>query len=552
MLAFSTVDCWIVAAYILVATVPGLLCRKYIRGQDDFLIAGRSLSVYLATVTLAATEMGLVTVVYMAQFGFVNGLSGMVLGLIAAAATMAVGLTGFMVSGLRASGATTVAEYYQKRYSTGVRLLGGFIIATAGIMNYGVFLRPEADFVRLITGIPDLSITALNAPDATPVVISSIKLVMVALIVLVLLYTMLGGMVSVTLTNYIRFVILAAGMALVTWWVCTHPDVGGFDGIVSAVKEHRPGYGLNPFATQAMPAGGYLGLGLIWILWQCLHWTGTNTWQTQAFRTAAADSPRTAKAMWTLTGINYFGRAIIPMLWGVAALAYFSRKDGLQRLDSIQAMPLFLANLPSGLLGLLLACMLAAFMSTHSGYLLAWSGVLTEDLVAPLIKKHFRVDLGPAARIWITRFFILCLAAWLLYWGLWFKPQSTIWNYLSVTGTMYVSGATALVAMGLYWRRANSRGAYLGLVGGALPGLVYLILRVVALIVEPALREPDHVAQTAIARLSMQFHEPYMGLVSFPLAMLGVYLGSIWGERAQDPATGPRIGTGSFMAAGGA
>ena len=551
-IAFAAVDWWILLVYILVATLPGFVCRKYIRGQEDFLIAGRSLSVYLATASLAATEMGLITVIYMAQMGFVNGLSGMMLGVIAAAATMFVGLTGFMVRGLRASGVTTVAEYYQKRYSTGVRLLGGLIIATAGILNYGVFLRPEADFVRLITQIPDLSITAVNTPGAVPIFISSIKLAMVLLIVLVLLYTMLGGMVSVTLTNYVRFIILAAGMALVTWWVCVHPDVGGFKGILAAVKEHRPGYGLNPFATQALPAGNYLGLGLIWVLWQCMLWTGTNTWQTQAFRTAATDSPRTAKMMWTLTGVNYFGRAVIPMLWGVAALAYFSHKGGLEGIDSVQAMPLFLTHLPEGLLGLLLACMLAAFMSTHSGYLLAWSGVLTEDLVAPLCKRLLGWELKPFVRIWITRFFILCLAAWLLYWGLWFKPQSTIWNYLSVTGTMYFSGAAALVAMGLYWKRANTRGAYLGLLGGALPGLVYLTLRIAALAVEPAMREADHVCQTGIAKLSVHFYEPYMGFMSFPLALLGMYLGSLWGERANDKATGPRIGTGSFMAAGGA
>ena len=215
--AFATVDYWIVAVYVLVATLPGLLCRKYVRGQDDFLIAGRSLSVYLATATLTATEMGLVTVVYMAQIGFVNGLSGMVLGLIAAGATVAVGLTGFMVSGLRASGATTVAEYYQKRYSTGVRLLGGLIIATAGIMNYGMFLRPEAEFVRTITGMHDLEIAAVGVPGAVPLFISSIKLTMVVMIGLgAALHDAGAAWWSVTLTNYVRFVLLSIGMALVT------------------------------------------------------------------------------------------------------------------------------------------------------------------------------------------------------------------------------------------------------------------------------------------------------------------------------------------------
>ena len=47
--AFDTVDWWIVGFYVLLATLPGFLCRKYIHGQADFLVAGRTLSVFLAT-----------------------------------------------------------------------------------------------------------------------------------------------------------------------------------------------------------------------------------------------------------------------------------------------------------------------------------------------------------------------------------------------------------------------------------------------------------------------------------------------------------------------
>jgi len=550
ILAFSTVDWWILLVYVLIATLPGFICRKYITGQDNFLLAGRSLSIFLATATLTATEMGLVTVMYMAQQGFVRGLSAMTVGLIAGGCTLFVGLTGFMVRGLRASGVTTVAEYYQKRYSPGVRLLGGVIIATAGILNYGVFLKVEADFVRLITEIPDtVTLTLGQGAAAQSIEFTSIRLVMSILVILVLLYTLMGGMVSVALTDYVQFVVLSLGMGLTTYWVWTNPHVGGFEGILEALQVHRPDYGVNPLIHRTT-ATGVVGIGLAWIVWQIMHWTATNTWQTQAFRTAAADSPRTAKIMWSLTGVNYFGRAIIPMFWGVAALAYFSHRGGLENItESVHAMPMFLKNLPAGLVGFLLAGMLAAMMSTHSGYLLAWSGVLTEDLVTPICKKVFGVELKHTIRIWITRFFILCLAGWLLYWGLWFKTPGPIWDYLAITGTMYLAGSAALVAMGLYWKRANTRGAYMALICGALPGLLYLAARIIAL---TAIREPGHVPVTAIAQFSAKLTEGTLGLISFPLAILGMFVGSLWGERARQRATGPRIGTGSFLAGGGA
>ncbi|MEP0841258.1 MAG: sodium:solute symporter family protein [Phycisphaerae bacterium] len=563
-LAFSNIDWWIVGVYLLIATVPGFFCRKYIKGQEDFLIAGRSLSIWLATATLTATEMGLVTVMYMAQMGFENGLSAMVLGVIAFCATLFVGLTGFMVSGLRRSGATTVAEYYQQRYSPGVRVLGGLIIATAGILNYGVFLKVEANFIRIITEVPDLNVTiddsgggwkltlakaaagpAATASDPTSTApgplppsppsaaggarsyhLSSIKLVMSILVVIVLLYTLLGGMVSVVLTDYIQFIVLTLGIGLTTWWILARePAVGGMEGVVEAVRVHRPYYGLDPTITV-----GAAGMGWLWIIWQTMHWLGTNTWQTQAFRTAATDSPRTARVMWSLTAVNYFGRAIIPMLWGAAAIAYLYNTRSpadLAGMDTLEAMPRLLhGTLPPVLIGFMCAGMLAALMSTHSSYMLAWSGVLTEDLIAP-IARAFGLHLPGGLRIWITRFFILCLGAFLIRFGLWYEFKKEVWGYLAVTGTMYVSGSTALLALGLYWRRASTAGAYLGLLFGAAPGLVYLTTRFLVLAGANGRLNPPEFVRTVDAFLT----DPKTGVMSFPLAILGMILGSVMFPR---------------------
>jgi solute:Na+ symporter, SSS family len=532
-LAFSSFDWLIVIGYMVVATAPGFLCRKYIRGQEDFLVAGRTLSVYLATATLTATETGLVTIMYMAEMGYRSGFSGMTLGLIAMSATLFVGLTGFMVAGLRRSGVTTLAEYYQQRYSRGVRILGGFIIATAGILNYGIFLRVEADFIALITQIPDVQISALSTAGvplaaSAPLFISSIKLVMTIMVLLVLVYTLVGGMVSVVITDYIQFIVMSAGMGVTTWWVVTRSGIGGFEGMVNAVQHLRPEYGWNPFVKN-----GALGIGLAWVLWQMMHWVATNTWQTGAFRTAATDSPRTAKAMWSLTAFNYFGRAIVPMLWGIGALAFLSQSGAnLKEIPSLQAMPLFLSRLPVGLVGLLMAGMLAALMSTHSSYLLAWSGVITEDLVTPIARITGR-EISAKWRIRLTRFFIICLAAFLLSFGLWFKVKETIWNYLAITGTMYFAGSSALLAMGLYWRRANTGGAYAGLALGALPGIAYIVLRIGALIAEPAMKIAGHIPEGWWARTSERMTDEWTGLISYPLAFTGMIVGSILWERRQ-------------------
>lgn len=580
-LAFSTVDWWIVGVYMLIATIPGFLCRKYIKGQDDFLIAGRSLNIWLATATLTATEMGLITVMYMAQMGFRNGFSAMIVGVIAGGTTLFVGLSGFMVAGLRRSGVTTLAEYYEKRYSRGVRVLGGIIIATAGILNYGVFLKVEAAFVSTITGVPDMTATvhdgdgnwkvtiqkvpaqaslAPSAPaagESSPAQasvapagakvyqISSIRLVMSILVVIVLLYVLLGGMVSVVLTDYIQFIVLTAGIGLTTWWVIKHPNVGGFAGMIDAVQQHRPGYGLDPTTTMEVTNPGtglkaLMGFGWLWIIWQCMHWTGSNTWQTQAFRTAATDSPRTAKTMWCLTAVNFFGRAIIPMLWGVAAIAFLSKTMSpadFARMDSMKGMPTMLGYLPAGLVGFMLAGLLAALMSTHSSYMLAWSGVITEDLVVPLLRA-VGINLPSWSRIWITRLFILCLGAFLIWFGLWYEFKEMVWGYLSVTGTMYVAGAAALIAMGLYWRRASTLGAYLGLVLGAAPGIVYLASRFLVL----AAQDGSPKLPQFVYQVNDFMTDPVTGIISFPLGFTGMIVGSLLqGRKPREPAGEPVV-----------
>jgi SSS family solute:Na+ symporter len=165
---------------------------------------------------------------------------------------------------------------------------------------------------------------------------------------------------------------------------------------------------------------------------------------------------------------------------------------------------------------------------------LAWSGVLTEDLVAPLLGVA-GIDLPQAWRIWVTRFFILCLGAFLLLFGLWFEVEGAVWDYLAVTGTMYVAGAMTLVAMGLYWRRANKTGAYVGLICGAAPGVIYLALRITTLIIEPAVKNAGHVPQHAIAKLSAAMTEPVTGVISFPLALVGMIVGSLWSGRRGSP-----------------
>lgn len=162
-------------------------------------------------------------------------------------------------------------------------------------------------------------------------------------------------------------------------------------------------------------------------------------------------------------------RKVIPMLWGIGAFIYLSVKVP-QLMEQFKAggyssqygMPIFISKIiPSGLLGIIAAGMFAAFMSTHDSYLLSWSSVITQDIISPL-----RGGLSDKSRLLINRITIVVIGFFLLIWGLWFEAPVSLWNYMAVTGSIYLSGAFTVIVAGLYWKKASSTGALIALLLG--------------------------------------------------------------------------------------
>ncbi len=508
---FSTLDWIIVIVYLVGTVIKGVWVNRYVGDLSDFIIAGRGLRIYLAIATMTGTEIGLVTIMYNAQEGFTRGLSAYVIGLCWLVGMLLIGLTGFIVYPLRKFEIMTIPEYYELRYGIRTRVVGGVILALAGILNMGLFLQAGARFMTGMLGIG----TGFG-----------LKVLMTGMLFMVLLYTTFGGMVSVVITDYVQFVVLGVAMVIATVWAVGHV---GWDNIVdTAVAQHGPS-GMNPVATD-----GYGWWYVVWMVYLAV--AGGALWATATTRALAARSPKTAQRLYGWTSITFFARVVIPVTWGAAALAFITATpelaaaflgDGPDRLNSQYAMPVFFARLlPSGFLGILAAGMMAGFMSTHDSYLLCWASVITQDVIAPLYRVGPRgrriagavsatlggaavagiaygvlnlfatptvpgvvlgflagvpcaawllrrvpqvleaPDLSERGRFIITRTVIVLIGVFLLVWGLWYEAPMTLWTYMAVTGTIYLAGAMACIGFGLYWRRANETGALIALVAG--------------------------------------------------------------------------------------
>ncbi|MCC6414852.1 MAG: sodium:solute symporter family protein [Opitutaceae bacterium] len=494
-MTLNALDWSIVIVYLVGCMAAGLWMRRFVNGVEDFVIAGRGMDVNLGVASLAATELGLVTIMYTAQLGYEKGFAGASVGVLMALATWLVGRTGFVIEPLRNARVMTIPELFENRFGPRVRWLAGLFVVLGGLLNMGIFLRLGGEFLVWATGMPP----------------SWLEWVMTILLGLVLLYTALGGMLSVLVTDYLQFLVMGVGIVITSVLVLI--NVGGYDLITTlqaawagAGDLKLPAHPFNPFHHSS--------LGWSYLLWMLLLQIAVaTTWQTAISRVLAAKDAATARRVYTRTAFYYVGRFLLPGLWGVAAWVYFAQHGGLpEGATSLTAMPQYLGViLPAGIIGLVVAAMLAAEMSTDSGYLLTWATVIYNDLVTPCLRK----PLSPRGRLLLTRLLVLGIGIFLLFYGLWYELPGNAWDYLAVTGNIYLASLFTLLVGGLYWRRASKVGAYAALILGAVGPVTFLLLG----------------KQYPIA-------PEVAGTAAFGLAALGLIAGSLLKpDRAPQPTT---------------
>ena len=115
-MTLTPLDWSIIAVYLIGCMTAGIWMRRYVRDVEDFAVAGRELDLNLGIASLAATEMGLVTVMYTAQMGFSHGFAGAIPGVCYCLAMFFVGCTGFVIFPLRKAGVITIPELFEKRF----------------------------------------------------------------------------------------------------------------------------------------------------------------------------------------------------------------------------------------------------------------------------------------------------------------------------------------------------------------------------------------------------------------------------------------------------
>ena len=132
----------------------------------------------------------------------------------------------------------------------------------------------------------------------------------------------------------------------------------------------------------------------------------------------------------------------------MGAYLFFCKVGGLpEGISALTAMPEYLARLlPTGIIGLVIAGMLAAEMSTDSSYLLTWATVIYNDLITPC----FHRPLSEKAKLLTIRTVVVLIGIFLVFYGLFYELPGTAFDYIAITGTICVASMFTLLMGAIY------------------------------------------------------------------------------------------------------
>ncbi|WP_374928508.1 sodium:solute symporter [Kytococcus sedentarius] len=342
------VDLAIIAAYFVAMIGIGIYSVRMARSREDYLVAGRRLKLPLYFGCIAALAVGGAVTVGGTQKGYETGVAGLWVG-----GSLGMGLVvlGMLVSSkLNRLRALSINEVIERNYGTTARVFGALLTI---IYTVALTVVQVVAMGSIAAGLFDMDKTWAMVMSGAVVVF----------------YTFLGGMWSVTLTDLVQFIIKTLGvMVLVPVFVLTDDRIGGWDGLWSAVPESHTDF----FAY------GFDG-SLYWVLLYVPGLViGQDVWQ----RVFTAKDSTTARTGTIAAGLYSMLYAFGGVMLGLAVLAV-----GIQLDDPALAFETGVAEfVPTGAAGLLLAAALAASMSVASGTILACSTVVYNDLYLRFVR----------------------------------------------------------------------------------------------------------------------------------------------------------------------
>lgn len=454
-----------IALYLLVSVAIGLWAATRVHNTADYAVAGRSLPLAVVIATTFATWFGSELVLGVSARFVEGGLSEVVEDPFGASMCLVlVGL--FFAYRLYQKNLITLGDYYRQRFGRTVEVVCSGII----IFSYLGWVAAQVTALGLVFHLITQGAMSVTA-----------GMVLGTLVVLV--YTLYGGMWSVAMTDFVQMIVIVVGLSLIAWFAA---DLAGGAGKVVEFAAREGKFRFFPVDGGFKEWSFFVAAAITMML-------GSIPQQDVFQRVMSADSARTARIGPIVGGLLYLLFAFVPMFIVMAAVLVMPETaQALLRDDPQKVLPtLVMERMPLALQIAFFGALLSAIMSTASATLLAPSTTFVENML-----RNLRPGMSDAATLKAMRISVVVFTAIVLVYAITMQGTS-IYEMVSGAYQVPLVGAFVPLVFGLYWQRATTQGALCAVVLGLGVWLLFMLT--------PALSEafPQQLAGVLAALLGM-------------------------------------------------
>ncbi len=424
------VDLGIIVVYFLAVLAIGFWVARTTESGEDLFLAGRKLRWGPIGLSLFASNISSTTLIGLAGAAYTTGIS--VANYEWLAAAILAFFAAYFVPFYIGSRISTVPEFLQRRFDRRSRLyFSTMSIFTSVVVDTAGSLYAGALVLRVFFPGLNLFVTC-------------------AILALVAgIYTAAGGLAAVVYTDVIQAVVLLVGSTLLTYLLFADIDFSW--AAVQAAAEPGMLSLIRPLDDPFLPwLGTLIGLPVLGF-----YFWGTNQFIVQ--RVLGARSVEDARWGCILAGFLKLPVLFIMVLPGVMARIQFPALE-----NGDQVFPTLVAEfLPVGVVGLVMAGLIAAIMSSIDSTLNSAAALVTLDFVTP---KH--PEIGPEQTAKLGRWVVVGFMVFSALWAPMIDNFKGLFAYLQAMYAFLVPPVVAIFILGLFWRRSTPKAAFVTLVLG--------------------------------------------------------------------------------------
>ncbi len=431
----SLIDSIIIIAYLALMLFIGYYVGKDNKDKDDYFLAGRSMPWIPIALSVAATMISANGFIGGPGWAYSDGMFPVMVNITTPLAIFfAISVTAPVIYHLKI---TSIYEYMEKRFGSLSRVLTVLQFFINSLIQVSSMVFIPALIIQTVTGW-------------------SLNVIVPVIVILALIYTLIGGIKAVIWTDAIQMVVVVGGVFLILINAFQGTGLSIFDTLATvkeAGKLDTMNFALD-FHAPNMFWATLIGGGVMWLRYFCFD-------QVQVQRVLTADSMKGLKRSLVGSAILMNVVYYFMLFVGVILFVFYGGRE-FENSNSIM-ITFILEELPVGLIGLIIAGVFAAAMSSVDSLINSMTTVFTKDLYEKYFNKEnqevtLKMSMAISTVIGILIIFVVLIG----FSGTVSSILNTVGSYIS-----YFSGpAAGVFILAMFTTKTNDKGASAGFIGG--------------------------------------------------------------------------------------